>query len=64
MLGRNLDKQEKLYDEVCQRINDDDIVTLEMVQKMPYLRACIKEGLGYVQSLKRGRRYYNPSRKL
>ena len=45
MLGRNLDKQEKLHEEVRQRISDDNVVTPEMVQKMPYLRACIKEAL-------------------
>jgi len=42
-LGMNPDKQEILYNEVIDRIPEDGRITDAAVQRMPYLRACIKE---------------------
>jgi len=42
-LGMNPDKQEILYKEVIDRIPEDGRITDAAVQRMPYLRACIKE---------------------
>ena len=48
-LGRNPDKQETLHQELMQKIPADGVITDDAVQKMPYLRACIKEANRYFQ---------------
>ena len=48
-LGRNPDKQETLHQELVQKIPADGVITDDAVQKMPYLRACIKEANRYFQ---------------
>ncbi|XP_065051327.1 1,25-dihydroxyvitamin D(3) 24-hydroxylase, mitochondrial-like [Rhopilema esculentum] len=42
-LGRNQDKQEILLQELNEKVPDDCMLTDRIIQKMPYLRACIKE---------------------
>ncbi len=48
LLGLNPEKQEKLFEEVKNIMPDNNIVTASDVQKMPYLRACLKESSRYV----------------
>uniref|UniRef100_W8B5W3 Cytochrome P450 CYP12A2 n=1 Tax=Ceratitis capitata TaxID=7213 RepID=W8B5W3_CERCA len=47
-IAKNPDKQQKLFDEL-QRIlpHKDSKLTIENMQNLPYLRACIKEGMRY-----------------
>ena len=47
----NPDKQEILYNEVIERIPEDGRITDAAVQRMPYLRACIKESGRYCHSI-------------
>lgn len=42
-LGMNPEKQDKLAAEIAEMVPADNVVTAAIVQKMPYLRACIKE---------------------
>ena len=42
LLSRNTDVQEKIYEEIT-KVLEKDGVSYEMLQKMPYLRGCLKE---------------------
>ncbi len=46
-LGTNPEKQEKLASEINAFANSDTAVNAALFQKMPYLRACIKESARY-----------------
>lgn len=47
-LAINPDKQEKLYEEIKKVApNKDEPVTDEMLRRLPYLKACIKEGFRF-----------------
>ena len=48
MLVPNPDKQQLLRDEVDKVAPRGEDVTAEMIDRMPYLRACIKEGFRLV----------------
>ena len=47
-LGRNLDIQDKLRKEIRSIMKDSDQADANLLEKMPYLRACVKETLRYM----------------
>ena len=46
-LARNPDVQKQLYEEVSSVLQPDELATPATLQKMPFLRGCIKETLRY-----------------
>ena len=44
------DKQERLYQEICQRVGADGRITAAHLDKMNYLKACLKESQRMVPS--------------
>lgn len=44
-MGKNLDVQSKLREEVRSILKDSDHPDASLIEKMPYLRACVKETL-------------------
>ncbi|XP_067622794.1 uncharacterized protein Cyp12e1 [Eurosta solidaginis] len=47
-LATNADKQEKLFEEIVKILpHKDSQLTIDSLQNLPYLRACIKEGIRY-----------------
>uniref|UniRef100_A0A0A1XC16 Probable cytochrome P450 12e1, mitochondrial n=1 Tax=Zeugodacus cucurbitae TaxID=28588 RepID=A0A0A1XC16_ZEUCU len=47
-IAKNPDKQQKLFEELKAILpNKDSRLTIENMQNLPYLRACIKEGMRY-----------------
>ncbi|XP_018788367.1 PREDICTED: probable cytochrome P450 12e1, mitochondrial [Bactrocera latifrons] len=47
-IAKNPDKQQKLFEELKSILpNKDSRLTIENMQNLPYLRACIKEGIRY-----------------
>ncbi|XP_050331965.1 probable cytochrome P450 12e1, mitochondrial [Bactrocera neohumeralis] len=47
-IAKNPDKQQKLFEELKSILpNKDSRLTIENMQNLPYLRACIKEGMRY-----------------
>ena len=46
-LARNPDVQKQLYEEVSTVLQPDELATPASLQKMPFLRGCVKETLRY-----------------
>ena len=47
MLAKNPGVQKQLYEEVSSVLQPDELATPATLQKMPFLRGCIKETLRY-----------------
>ena len=43
-LAANPDKQERLYQEVCDVVPEGQPITPDVLNKLSYLKACVKEG--------------------
>lgn len=50
LLARNPDVQQQLHDEVCSVLKPGEHATPATLQKMPFLRGCVKETLRYTVS--------------
>ena len=50
LLARNSDVQERLHEEVTSVLKPGERATASTLQKMHFLRGCIKETLRYVES--------------
>jgi len=46
-LATNQDKQEMLYKEICEVVPCNQPITANMINDMPYLKACVKEGFRF-----------------
>lgn len=47
-LAKNPDVQQKAYEEIWEVLKDDEPITGEHINRMPYLKACVKESQRYI----------------